>query len=131
MLKSVLVSILFVSTVFAGSINWSKDNLDDTISSTKNKKQKIIMAYFWQEGCNACEYMSDRVFAEDEVSAFINENFIPYKTDKLTFDYPVFAFPAIYFIGEDEQELGEPIMGARNADEFMFMIEEIKEQFSK
>ena len=131
MFKSILIGILFVTNIFAADINWSKDNLDDTIENSSSKKQKVIMAYFWLEGCNACEYMSDRVFAQDEVSEFINENFIPFKTKEIPIDYPVFAYPTIYFLDENGEELGDPIMGAKNADEFMFAIEDIKEKFVK
>ncbi|MBT3280204.1 MAG: DUF255 domain-containing protein [Campylobacteraceae bacterium] len=130
MFKLFLVSTLFISSIYAGSINWSKENLDDTIEKLSDKKQKIVMAYFWLEGCNACEYMSDRVFNDDEVSEYINKNFISFKTNKIPMDYPVFAYPTIYFIDEDGNELGDPIMGAKNLDEFMFTIEEIKEKFS-
>ena len=131
MFKSILISIIFVSSIFASNIHWTKNNLDDSIDKLSSKKQKIIMAYFWLEGCNACEYMSDRVFAQEDVSEFINENFIAYKTNLIPMDYPVFAYPTIYFIDENGEELGDPIMGAKNADEFMFLIEDIKEKFSK
>ena len=44
----------------------------------------------------------------------------------------IFTFSAaIYFINKDGDELGDPIMGAKNYDEFMFIIEEMKERFSK
>ena len=131
MIKLIFIGILFLTNIYASNINWSKEDLNHTIKSIKNKKQKIIMAYFWQKDCNACEYMRDRVFENNEVSSFINKNFIPYKTNILTFEYPVFAFPAIYFIGEDGEELTEPIMGARNLDDFMSIIKDIKNQFSK
>ncbi len=123
----ILLLCLSLTSLVSAELNWSKDNLDKTIKSISSKKQKAVMAYFWQEGCNACEYMSDRVFANDDVSAYINENFIPYKTDTLDIEYPVFAFPAIYFIGADGEELADPVMGARNLDEFLFILEDMKE----
>jgi thioredoxin-related protein len=126
MLKILIVSLILVN-IYGEAINWSKTNLDKTIQSAKSKKQKIIMAYFWQKNCNACEYMTDRVFIDDNVSKFINENFIPYKTNKLTNDYFVFAFPAIYFIDENGDELAEPIMGARNLNDFKKIIKNIKD----
>jgi thioredoxin-related protein len=83
------------------------------------------MAYFWKKGCNACEYMRDRVFNKEEVSSFINDNFIPYKTNIIPDDYSIFAYPTIYFIDHNGEILAEPVMGARNLDEFMFMIEDV------
>jgi thioredoxin-related protein len=129
MVKNILFTIFLATFAFSGTINWSKDNLKDTINNAKDKKQKLIMAYYWQKNCNACEYMSDRVFTKDEVSKFINKNFIPYKTDILTDEYPVYGFPAIYFIDKNGKQVSNPIVGAKNLNDFMLIIEDINDFF--
>ncbi len=90
---------------------------------------KIIMIDIVRDGCHYCEDMEKNVFANEEMSSYLDKKFIAVKInldfDKLPLDINVSFTPTFYFLDMNQTVL-KVIPGAWNIQDFKDLTENIK-----
>ncbi len=88
-------------------------------------QEKVIFVDAYTTWCGPCKRMSKNVFTNSKVGEFFNQNFINMKIDmektpglKFQQEYPVAAYPTLYFIGDDGKVVHKTT-GGRQIDQFI------------
>jgi len=104
-----------------------KSYKDAKMSQKENKK--LIMLEVVRTNCHYCSDMQRDVFDDEEMSAWIQERFIPVKlnldTDSLPLGLKVSFTPSFFFIDVDEN-IKKKIPGSWNIEDFKSMIKDLK-----
>ena len=103
--------LLFLFGCNKDSVHWFQGTFEEaTIESYNNKK--IIMVDFYTDWWYACNLLDVNTFSQNEVSNFLNKNFINFKIDaetkageNLFSNYSGNAYPLILFLDENQKEL--------------------------
>lgn len=97
----------------------------ENVLKEAKKSDKLIFFDAFATWCGPCKMMSSKVFPQDKVGAFYNENFINVKIDMekgegidLAKLYKVRAYPTLLFVNGDG-ELVHSAVGYRDADELI------------
>jgi len=93
------------------------------------KENKIIMVMVSQKGCEACEYMDEVAFENEELVEFIENFFIPVKLDiKMANDNGLKAFgtPTFYFLDKNGKKIKRALVGAGSAKAFLEKLKQVK-----
>ena len=114
------------------------DNLDrlEFYKMKAIETEKILMVYFYSNGCYFCEKMKNITFADTRVQNELINNYIAvsinYSKHKEKFreDFPLRATPAIVFFDNKSKELDEQISyGYQGAEDFYNRLELLAEPF--
>ncbi len=88
-------------------------------------QDKVIFVDAFTTWCGPCKRMSKTVFTDKAVGEFFNQNFINMKIDmektpgrKFQQEYPVAAYPTLYFIGSDGKVVFKTT-GGRQVEQFI------------
>lgn len=119
-----LLALMFSPMVMAEGIKFDHLSLDEALSKAK-KENKIIFIDVYATWCGPCKYLSNSVFTDDDLGAYMNENFISVKIDgekedgiALAMDFEVDAYPTMMFVSP-ENKLLKKIVGAVEADRIL------------
>ncbi len=125
MFRALIVFLLFIGTANS-KINWETD-LDKAFKKAE-KENKLLLIYLYSPRCHYCKIMEKKVFSDDKVQHYINENFIPVKIRKCSDDgqflkvhYGYVGTPMFYFINQDG-DLIKSIFGAWDKKDFMKIL---------
>lgn len=121
-----LVSLVMTisNSTFAEGINFEDLTLKQGIEKAKKENKKLFIDVFatW---CGPCKYLSKKVFIDQELGEFINENFIALKIDgekgegiTLMSDYSLQSYPTMLFMDTD-RSLMRKIVGAVSAEDII------------
>ena len=125
--KNKLTALLVVLLSFGASaegISFEHISLDEALEKSKAQNKPIFIDIYatW---CGPCKYLSREVFIEEELGAYMNDNFINLKIngeegdgDYLMATFGLDAFPTMLFLSSDKQELNR-IVGAVSAEEIL------------
>lgn len=128
---SILVSILFVSSMFSQGIEFYDGTWQETLAKAK-EEQKLIFVDAYTTWCGPCKRMAKNVFTQESVGKVFNERFINSKMDMeaeknmdFVIKYPVSAYPTLMFInGEGEVILKK--VGGQQVDGLLAMANEVE-----
>ena len=99
---------------------------DEAVSKAQSR-DKLIMINFYTQVCPACRMLDQDTFANEEVAAFLNDNFVCVKIDAsksaLIRVYPVPGVPITYFVFPDETVMGYKL-GYATPDDFLLIAQE-------
>ena len=144
MLSFLSLSLLFIISSFTEppkeetsvqGINWV--TIEEAQELTKQEPRKIIMDVY-TDWCGWCKKMDKTTFADEDVVAYVNENFYAVKFDAEAdksftfkgqeFTNPEFTralrvggYPTMVFFSEDFGKF-QPVSGFRKAKEFLEML---------
>ena len=97
---------------------------------------KILMVYFYTNGCYYCEKMKNITFADSRVQKELAEEYVAvsvnYSQYKYLFrkEFPLRATPAIVFFNRDAKRVYEtPAYGYQGAEDFYNKLEMLAEPF--
>jgi len=126
-MNKVLMALALITSCAYAQINWLTSYDAALIKAAKEKKNVMVMLS--KEGCPACEYMEDVVFAEQAVEESINKNFIPvhldiYK-DKVPAELGYIGTPTFHFVNAKREKLKRHD-GAANIPTFMGILNSVK-----
>lgn len=130
--RSMVVAMAVMSSQFsfAEGINFENLSLDEALQKAK-EQDKVIFIDIYAVWCGPCKYLSKEVFTDDELGAFMNENFINLKLDgeegdgdALMRDFGLDAYPTMLFLSADRVEKGK-IVGAVSASEILSTANEV------
>ena len=106
-MRKILVLALFVicaGIIKAEGIEFFKGTWEEAVEEAK-KQEKLLFVDAYAVWCGPCKRMAKNVFPLKEVGEFYNKNFINVKldyekveADGFRKDYPVSAFPTLYYI---------------------------------
>ena len=131
--------ILFLSLIFAFSFDWSgKVNWAMSYNLAKQlakNQHKLIMVDIGLSHCPPCRYLASKVYTQQDVADYINNNFVPvfYLADQDQIPAEVAQYftgstPTILFI-KPNGELFYRMIGARPPQIFLKILKEVNENF--
>jgi uncharacterized protein YyaL (SSP411 family) len=131
--------IVFVSSLFAvdwsGKVNWAMSF--DVARNVAKSSNKLIMVDIALTTCPPCKYLAQKVYTNDEVSKFINENFVAvfYLADQDTLpvivqNYFTGSTPTILFL-KPNGELVYSMIGARPPKIFLNILKQVQAKYTK
>ena len=95
----------------------------------QKKNNKIIMLDVMRSDCHYCITMKEEVFDDPEMSAWIEERFIPVELnldfDELPLDLHVYFTPTFFFIDKNQTVI-KKIPGSWNIQDFKDLTKNIK-----
>jgi len=122
-----MLSLLFCLSVYhvkAQAVSWYSGNFEDAIHKAKTEN-KYVFVDCYTEWCTWCKVMDKETFADQQVSDFINQQFIPLKLDMekpaqtaLGAKYRVRMFPS-FLVFNPEGTLVYRLHGFRKAQDLM------------
>lgn len=126
-MNKVLISLALITLCAYAQINWVASYNTALVKAAKEKKNVMVMLS--KEGCPACEYMEDVVFAEQAVEDTLNKNFIPVHldihNDKVPPELGYIGTPTFHFVNAKGEKLKRHD-GAANIPTFMGIINSVK-----
>jgi len=124
-MKKLLLTLLVAATSLLADLAWV--DYDKALEEAK-KTEKLVMVMLGRENCPACEYMKDRVFADEKVLAEVNKHFIPVyldiHNDLLPNGLSYIGTPTFHFMNAYEIKKGR-IDGGLSVKDFLEEIAEI------
>jgi len=131
--------IFFLAATFlfaldwSGKVNWAMSY--DLAKQLAKKQNKLIIVDVSLTNCPPCKYLATKVYTNNEVTEFINKNFIPVfylaYQDTLPVEvqnYFTGSTPTIMFI-KPNGELIYSFIGARPPKVFLEILKTVKEKY--
>ncbi|QOY51781.1 thioredoxin family protein [Candidatus Sulfurimonas baltica] len=95
----------------------------------QEKSSKVIMVDVIRTECQYCIKMDKNVFADEEMSRWLQERFIPVKinldTEKMPLDVEVKMTPTFYFLDKNKK-IVKTIPGSWNIEDFKDLTKNIR-----
>lgn len=128
-MKNIWILILLMAylpaTMNSQGIDFFDSSSWENVLAEARKSDKLIFFDAYTTWCGPCKMMSSRVFPQQEVGDFFNENFVNVKIDmekgegiELAKKYKVRAYPTLLFVNGDG-ELVHSSVGYRDAAELI------------
>ena len=120
------VLLLILALGFTSEDRWYPD-VKEGIRVAK-EKGKLVMFYFWEEGCTYCKYMEEVVFVEPEVYRYMHEKFVIVPVDvdnpppELDKRFRVLGTPTFIIYDPRTDRIVFQIIGMQEADDFMKLM---------
>lgn len=131
MRKILTILMLLCSALFAQP-DWAK-SYTAALEQAK-KENKSVMVMLSRENCDACWYMENIVFEEDDVITELQMDFIPVHIDIYNDRVPeglsYIGTPTFYFLDADGKKI-ERHDGAANVQDFTTLMRDVKKQLRK
>lgn len=123
-MKLLISLLLLASSLFASGINFQKDL--ETAKQKAVMENKKLMIMYSAVGCPECNYMKKKVFKNEEIISFTNENYVSVIMDiqehKAALPYKFIGIPTFYITdAKDMKLLSEKIGGTREAQFLEFI----------
>lgn len=123
------------------ALNAQTAPIDESWESVKKQavaEKKLIFVDLYFTGCAPCAQMDREVFPDPKVAAFLEANFITFKSDilkeeigkKLSMKYGVTGFPTFLFLNSNGK-LIDNAGGFQSANQFMALLQKSKEAAQK
>ncbi|WP_457562113.1 thioredoxin family protein [Caminibacter pacificus] len=136
-MRKFLALALFVVSVFAfewsGKVTWAMNY--QLAKQLAQKEHKLIMVDIALTKCPPCRYLATKVYTDDKVANYINQNFVPvfYLADQDQIPAEVEAYftgstPTILFI-KPNGELYFRMIGARPPQMFLKILKDVNEKY--
>ena len=101
------------------------------------EEEKLIFVDAYATWCGPCKRMAKNVFTDESVGEYYNQAFISLKIDmekpdgrKFGQEYPVSAYPTLFYINE-KGELLKKVVGGRDVASFLALGEEIAGSYDR
>lgn len=141
MKKLVFLVLLLVAVTWSvnaqnRSINFEQTKEWKRIVKKAKKEKKLVFIDCYTSWCGPCKMLASKIFTQDAVADFFNENFVNTKYDMekdvdgvmLKDKFGVKAFPTLVFVDPETQEIAHCIVGARKAEELIAEGEKAKDR---
>ncbi len=120
-MRKYLLSTLLLASSLMADLEYASDL--DTAKKMAKKEHKGIFVILSKENCDACWYMQNIVFDNDDIVFDLEEKYIPLHVDIHNDVIPkglgYIGTPTMYFLDEDAKKLKNGrIDGAQNVSEF-------------
>ncbi len=130
-MKRLTLLFLMLTTALFAELDWVPY---ETALSSAQKENKIVMIMLSQEGCDACWYMNDIVFENDDMIDEIGMDFVPVhydvKEDEVPKQFSYIGTPTFYFLNAKGEKI-KRLNGAYNVKDFTEHIRDVKATVKK
>ncbi|RXJ90508.1 thioredoxin family protein [Arcobacter sp. CECT 8983] len=127
-MKIISLLLLFITIAFSSSINF-EDNLKEA-KEEAIKKNRPLMIMYSTPTCPECNYMKKKVFKNEEVSSYVNKNFVSVvmdiNEDKKELPFKFIGIPSFFFVNARTMELLDKSLGGMREKEFLTVLEKVK-----
>ena len=127
-MKQALLLCLLAISVFAISINFEKD-LDTSKKNAITENKKLMIMYS-SPTCPECNYMKKKVLKDDQITSYVNENFVSVimdiHEDEKILPYKFIGIPTFYFANATNMELIGKKIGGTREEQFLEIAKSIK-----
>jgi len=121
--------LIFSSIIsFGQGIEFFEGSWDEALNEAR-EDDKVIFVDAYAKWCGPCKKMAKDVFTQDRVGRFFNERFINIKMDmeepdgiKFGRNYPVGAFPTLFFLDSEGNVLQKSV-GGKQADALLALAD--------
>ena len=124
-MKFILVLLLTLGSLHGLSVDMQED-YTEALEKAK-KEDKPLMIYLYMLNCYPCEYMDENTFTDKEVIDYLTKNYVVvklYTNDRgLPKELRVEISPVFHFINPQNGEMIESIMGGRDANRFLKLLQ--------
>jgi len=124
-MKKLLLLPLLSLQLIAASIYWH-DSYKDALEEAK-EENKPMLIYMSQSGCKACEMMEDKVLNQENITQYLDDNYICAHLDIHDNDAPkalkVPYTPVFHFLDKDGNVIKESYIGGTKASEFIKVLQ--------
>lgn len=120
-----LLTLLLLSCIIFAS-QWYPDFRKGV--EVAKKEGKLVLIYFYEEGCTYCKYMEEVVFVEPEVSSLMDRAFVvvPVDTedipDYLDKRFRVYGTPTFFVYDPFRDRIVMQIFGMQESEEFLELL---------
>ncbi len=131
-MKNIKFLLLAILSLFVIACSDSKD----AASATEQVAQtdKISIFFVEQSGCGSCELLKN-TFKKADVKKILDSDFeVKFIDISKANTLPKgamepFGTPTLYFVSSDGKELHDPLMGAKNKDDLVEILNQIKNDY--
>lgn len=99
------------------------------------ESDKPLLVYLHRRNCHACDYMENTILPEPKVAAYLNANYIVvrlYTNDKeLPKALRAEMSPVFHFLNPQNNEMIESIIGGRNVEKFMHLLQNVYNDYKE
>lgn len=96
---------------------------------------KPLLIYLHRRNCQACDYMENTTLSDRKVAAYLNANYIVvrlFTNDKgLPKALHAEMSPVFHFLNPQNNEMIESIIGGRNVDKFMHLLQNVYNDYKE
>ena len=102
-------------------------NIEEGLKVAK-EQNRLVMFYFYEDGCTYCKYMEEVVFVEPEVDTYMNSKFIVVPVDvenlpeNLDRRFIAFGTPTFILYNPKTDKIVMQIFGLQESDEFLKLL---------
>lgn len=117
------------------TVNWVY-SYDEALNLAQSDNRPVMID-FYADWCPPCKQMDATTYADDEVGAFLNENFVSLKVNvdrsNLHETYDITVIPTLVFLSPEETEIGidSRIVGARSPQVFLELVEAVLNEWKQ
>lgn len=129
MRKIALASILFLGSIsvsYAQGISFEHNKSWNDIVQKAKAENKLIFMDAYTVWCGPCKALQARVFPDKQLGEYFNSNFVNAKVDMergegpaLASKFKVRAYPTLFFIDPNTQQVVVQAMGFRQAEDLL------------
>ena len=136
--KKALLSLFVIGTVILAALVTRADETANRIGWLTYEAAKVksegqarkYFLFFSSRNCGYCRLLESKTFSNADVSAYINENYIPVRVDvdkdrRVAMRYRIQGVPDLRFLSKDGAEIGRWI-GFTEADHLLQLLKYIQ-----
>lgn len=132
-MKKILFMVLIAFTLNAAEINWLYTYKEASAVAAKENKPMVI--YMHRPGCESCDFLSEKVFTDENLSTYVNQHYVPVLLNVSKSDAPknliVKASPVFHFVNGKGEKIEETLYGGKNAKSFLKILQDVEIKFTK
>lgn len=132
-MKKIALMIFLALSLNAGQFNWIYTYKEASAKALAENKPMVV--YMHRPGCESCDFLEEKVFKDDNLSAYANEHFVPVLLNVSKSDAPkhliVKMSPLFHFVNAKGEFIEETLYGGKNAKSFLKILQEVEVKFTK
>lgn len=132
-MKKIAVIMLMALGVNAAQFNWVYTYKEASAKALAENKPMVV--YMHRPGCESCDFLEQKVFNDENLSAYVNEHYIPTLLNVSKSDAPkhlvVKASPVFHFVNGKGEKIEETQYGGKNAKAFLKILQDVETKFTK
>lgn len=132
-MKKILFIMLMAFTLNAAQINWLYSYKEGSALSAKENKPMVV--YMHRPGCESCDFLEQKVFQDENLTAYVNVHFVPVLLNVSKSDAPkhliVKMSPLFHFVNAKGEFIEETLYGGKNAKAFLKILQDVEVKFTK
>lgn len=132
-MKKIAVMMLLVMGLNAAQFNWIYTYKEASVKALAENKPMVV--YMHRPGCESCDFLEQKVFNDENLSAYVNEHYVPVLLNVKKSDAPkqlvVKASPVFHFVNGKGEFIEETQYGGKNAKTFLKILQDVETKFNQ